>query len=283
MTAGLVYLLAHACYKGALFLVAGAVDHETGTRNVAVLGGLRRAMPLTAIGAALAAGFDGGHAVVLGFVAKEQLYDSVILATLPGFGTAVLVSLAVAASMCLGAAGLIAGLAPFRGDAAPSTGRPRRAAGDVARAARPGRDGRGSRRAARAGSGPIALASEVVTGTRSAVQLALWHGFTPTLAAERVDPRWVGRPLRRACASVAAAVAGGAAGRALYSFTLAGLDGLSRRVAPAMQSGSLRSYVLIVIVTAIALVDARAGDRRAPCRCHAARRRFRSTKRRWPR
>ena len=29
-----VYLLAHACYKGALFLVAGAVEHETGTRDV---------------------------------------------------------------------------------------------------------------------------------------------------------------------------------------------------------------------------------------------------------
>ena len=34
-TAGFAYLLAHACYKGALFLVAGAVEHETGTRDVA--------------------------------------------------------------------------------------------------------------------------------------------------------------------------------------------------------------------------------------------------------
>src|SRR5574339_1227607 len=36
-TAGLAYLLAHACYKGALFLVAGAVEHETGARDVSVL------------------------------------------------------------------------------------------------------------------------------------------------------------------------------------------------------------------------------------------------------
>ena len=34
VTAGFAYLLAHACYKGALFLVAGAVEHETGTRDV---------------------------------------------------------------------------------------------------------------------------------------------------------------------------------------------------------------------------------------------------------
>jgi multicomponent Na+:H+ antiporter subunit A len=40
----------------------------------------------------------------------------------------------------------------------------------------------------------------------------------------------------------------------LYSSTLAGLDALSRRVAPAMQSASLRSYALTVVVTAIALV-----------------------------
>ena len=55
VTAGLVYLLAHACYKGALFLVAGAVEHETGTRDVAALGGLRRLMPRTALAASLAA------------------------------------------------------------------------------------------------------------------------------------------------------------------------------------------------------------------------------------
>ena len=77
VTAGLVYLLAHACYKGALFLVAGAVEHETGTRDVASLGGLRRAMPLTAIAAALAAGSMAGIPLFAGFIAKEQFYDSI--------------------------------------------------------------------------------------------------------------------------------------------------------------------------------------------------------------
>ena len=37
-----VYLMAHALYKAALFMVAGNVDHETGTRDLNVLGGLRR-------------------------------------------------------------------------------------------------------------------------------------------------------------------------------------------------------------------------------------------------
>src|SRR5690606_37499726 len=51
--AALVYLAAHASYKGALFLVTGAVDHETGTRDVRSLAGLRRAMPRTAVAAGL--------------------------------------------------------------------------------------------------------------------------------------------------------------------------------------------------------------------------------------
>ncbi|HEX6974012.1 MAG TPA: proton-conducting transporter membrane subunit, partial [Vicinamibacterales bacterium] len=39
-TAAVVYLVAHALYKGALFLVAGAIDHETGTREIESLAGL---------------------------------------------------------------------------------------------------------------------------------------------------------------------------------------------------------------------------------------------------
>ena len=45
VTSALVYLLAHAAYKGTLFLVAGTLEHETGTRDVTALAGLRRVMP----------------------------------------------------------------------------------------------------------------------------------------------------------------------------------------------------------------------------------------------
>ena len=38
--AALVYLVAHAGYKGALFLVAGVIDHEAGTRDISALAGL---------------------------------------------------------------------------------------------------------------------------------------------------------------------------------------------------------------------------------------------------
>jgi multicomponent Na+:H+ antiporter subunit A len=38
--AAMVLLLAHALYKGTLFMVAGNIDHETGTRDVTMLSGL---------------------------------------------------------------------------------------------------------------------------------------------------------------------------------------------------------------------------------------------------
>ena len=46
--AAIVFLLGHALYKGALFLVVGNIDHETGSRDAGKLSGLRSAMPVTA-------------------------------------------------------------------------------------------------------------------------------------------------------------------------------------------------------------------------------------------
>ncbi|HWU63548.1 MAG TPA: proton-conducting transporter membrane subunit, partial [Ensifer sp.] len=45
--AAVLYLVAHSLFKGALFMVAGIIDHEAGTRDITKLGGLRKAMPIT--------------------------------------------------------------------------------------------------------------------------------------------------------------------------------------------------------------------------------------------
>lgn len=64
-------ILAHALYKCALFLVAGIVDHETGTRDIRRLGGLARVMPIT-FGIAVTAGLSmAGLPPLFGFLAKE--------------------------------------------------------------------------------------------------------------------------------------------------------------------------------------------------------------------
>eukprot|EP01035_Chromulina_nebulosa_P042512 gene42512-57553_t len=53
--AAVLYLVAHSLFKGALFMVAGLIDHEAGTRDVTRLGGLRKAMPITFVAAIFAA------------------------------------------------------------------------------------------------------------------------------------------------------------------------------------------------------------------------------------
>jgi multicomponent Na+:H+ antiporter subunit A len=72
--AAALYLVAHSLFKGALFMVAGLIDHETGTRDVTKLGGLRRAMPVTFLAALLAALSMGGLPPFFGFLGKEEIY-----------------------------------------------------------------------------------------------------------------------------------------------------------------------------------------------------------------
>ncbi|HEY8515485.1 MAG TPA: putative monovalent cation/H+ antiporter subunit A [Candidatus Binatia bacterium] len=114
LLAALVFLLAHALYKGALFLVVGIVDHEAGTRDVERLGALRTAMPLTTAIALLAGASLAALPPTLGFVGKEALLD----VSLGGPGAATLRSaaLVLASTIFVAAAGIVA-LQPFFGRA----------------------------------------------------------------------------------------------------------------------------------------------------------------------
>ena len=75
----IIGILAHALYKSALFLVVGIVDHETGTRDLRRLGGLRRAMPFTFAIGGLAALSTAGLPPLFGFLAKETLLATAVL------------------------------------------------------------------------------------------------------------------------------------------------------------------------------------------------------------
>ena len=74
ITAAMTFLIVHSFYKAALFLVVGIVDHSTGTREVHLLGGLARYMPVTTFAAALAALSMAGFPPFLGFIGKELKY-----------------------------------------------------------------------------------------------------------------------------------------------------------------------------------------------------------------
>ncbi|RMF52181.1 MAG: DUF4040 domain-containing protein [Chloroflexota bacterium] len=73
LMAALVGILAHAMYKGALFLIVGTVDHSVGTRNLDELGGLWAKMRGFGIATGIAALSMAGVPPLFGFVAKEVL------------------------------------------------------------------------------------------------------------------------------------------------------------------------------------------------------------------
>lgn len=81
--AGTAHLLNHAAFKAALFFVVGIVDHETGTRKISELGGLRKVFPLTFILALIAALSMAGIPPLGGFVSKELFYEAMIHHGLP--------------------------------------------------------------------------------------------------------------------------------------------------------------------------------------------------------
>jgi len=250
-----VTLLAHALYKGALFLVAGNIDHATGTRSVARLGGLARAMPWTTATAGVAALSMAGGPPLFGFLAKETAYEAVLEAprAAAAFG-----AVTVAAGVCMVFAALRVGLEPFRGAVAAGSGD----AHDPPLAMR-----LGPALLATAGVaagllvGPaerflVAPAASAILQAQAPTGLALWHGFTPilllsvlTLAAGAAAFRSRARlaalggtlaPWRRFGPERGSEWAGDA------------LLAVARAQTRVLQNGSLRRYVAVTLALAFA-------------------------------
>ncbi|MCE3028232.1 monovalent cation/H+ antiporter subunit A [Salinicola sp. DM10] len=71
--AGLFHIINHATFKASLFMSSGIIDHETGTRDIRKLSGLRHSMPMTAALAGLAAASMAGVPLLNGFLSKEMM------------------------------------------------------------------------------------------------------------------------------------------------------------------------------------------------------------------
>ena len=72
---GVFHLLNHAVFKAALFMNAGIVDHETGTRDIRLLGGLATLMPITATLGIVASASMAGLPPLAGFLSKEMMLE----------------------------------------------------------------------------------------------------------------------------------------------------------------------------------------------------------------
>lgn len=76
--AAVFHIINHATFKAALFMSAGIVDHETHTRDLKRLGGLRHLMPVTATIAIVAALSMAGIPPFNGFLSKEMMLEETV-------------------------------------------------------------------------------------------------------------------------------------------------------------------------------------------------------------
>ncbi|WP_376961537.1 monovalent cation/H+ antiporter subunit A [Azospirillum sp. A26] len=83
MVAAIFHVINHATFKASLFMAAGIIDHETGTRDIRRLSGLNRFMPFTARLALIAAGAMAGVPLLNGFLSKEMFFAEALSAKDP--------------------------------------------------------------------------------------------------------------------------------------------------------------------------------------------------------
>jgi multicomponent Na+:H+ antiporter subunit A len=252
VAAALVYLVAHACYKGALFLVAGVIDHEAGTRDITVLTGLRRTMPITAFAGGAAALSMAGVPLTLGFVAKDGAYEALLHGG--GWSTGLLI-LTVLSSVLLGVGGLVAGVLPFCGPAAREGAHEAAwalwmppltlAAGGVLAGLVPS-----------ILNAPLSAAAAVILNRPSDMSLVIWHGLSPVLLLSPLTLVGAGVTYmaRDAVRSRAWQAARGT--EQLYTGALSFLNTISGVIAPLLHSGSLRSYVMVTVVMSMVVSGA---------------------------
>ncbi|MBN8759359.1 MAG: monovalent cation/H+ antiporter subunit A [Thiobacillus sp. 65-69] len=99
LVAAVFHIFNHATFKASLFMAAGIVDHETGTRNLQRLSGLYRAMPITATLAMVAAAAMAGVPLLNGFLSKEMFFSETVFLDRPDWQRIALPLMATLAGM----------------------------------------------------------------------------------------------------------------------------------------------------------------------------------------
>ncbi|MGY1858233.1 Na+/H+ antiporter subunit A [Modestobacter sp. SYSU DS0290] len=260
--AGVAMTVAHALSKSTLFLTVGVVDHATGVRDLRLLSGLGRRMPVLAGIGTLAAASLVGLPPFLGFVGKEAAFTALWDGGLPDRLSAVVVLV----GLVLGSVFTAAYCARFLwGAFARKPGLPETAPEELEHH-----------------PGPLFLAAPAVlalaglaAGPASplldhlvvryaetlpliapeAEHLALWHGLQPALALSAVTLLGGAAifALRSRFTRLQHRLAVGASADEGYWNTLQGLDRLAVGVTGTTQRGSLPTYLGTILVVVLLL------------------------------
>ncbi len=248
--AALMFLIAHSLYKGALFMIAGGIDHEAGTRDIHELGGLRRDMPLTATLAALAGLSMAGLPPLFGFLAKETIYAAALemgAAAIALTAAALLVNIlmvAAAALVCWGPFWGARKKTPKHAHEGPWTLWIGALVLSVA--------GLGLGLFPHSINGVFSSAVSAVSGTPVELHLYLWHGFnTPLLLSVITVTAGIGVYLslpalrRLPAAPIRADV--------IWDKLLAGLLHVAKWQTHIVQNGFLRAYLITIFGVTLVL------------------------------
>ncbi len=254
LKAAMVSLVVHSLYKGALFLVAGTIDHETGTRDIRILGGLRKLMPITAVGAGIAALSMAGIPPLFGFIGKELVYEAAL--DMDTWAVA-LAFIAVVSNVLMVAIAGITGIHPFTG---PERETPKHAheapvafwlgplilgALGLVIGILPGLvDAR-----------IISPAISAITGEPVEVTIYLWHGLNVMLAMSAITVAlgvvaYVFREQVRNLSNLTWEL-GRVGSEAAYDGALVLLDIVARGQTRIIQNGYLRFYFLTILVVLV--------------------------------
>jgi multicomponent Na+:H+ antiporter subunit A len=245
-----IFVLVHALYKGALFLVAGAVAHEAGTRDLDRLGGLWRGMPVTAAAAVLAGLSMAGLPPLLGFLSKELIYEAKLGA--PDLAP-LIVALGVGGNILIAALAGIFCLRVFFGDPFPGRVRETRPAMLAGPAAL-------SMLGVVLGLTPGFVDTHLIAPAVAAIHpepslsvTEMWMGLDPVLALSAATILSAGilvlknRPLLRLLHTAQAVIPFSA--ERLYSMAFEGVKSLAAWQTRLLQSASLRIQVVIAFAT----------------------------------
>ncbi len=76
--AAVFHIMNHATFKASLFMAAGIIDHESGTRDIGKLSGLLKLMPITGTLAIIASAAMAGVPLLNGFLSKEMFFAETV-------------------------------------------------------------------------------------------------------------------------------------------------------------------------------------------------------------
>ena len=266
VAAAMFHIINHATFKAALFMIAGIIDHESGTRDLRKLSGLWQLLPFTATLTMITAAAMAGVPFTNGFLSKEMFFTE-LLANLSG-GYVVLAACVATLAGLFAVAYSVRLVHGVFFDGAIGKDVPNKNAHEPHI---------GMRAPAillailciLVGLIPALLVENIVNaGTRASTQvnsfegvhLAIWHGFNLPLLMSAIAliggvtfyfALAKGRKIRKIDLDL---ILGRLQGKLLFEDFLKNLLKISRKIKRKTETGSLQNYLLLIVVFSIVVV-----------------------------